>query len=187
MEKVVKKQKEEFDETLMKLQERITILELEKDDLEQYGRQVCVRIEDVPVESEETAESVFEKVGKFLGEACPDVLVSCIDRVHRIGSEYKSYRNKKKCCSIIVCFMSFRHRTMFYRNRKRLKDVRVKLDLTKRRYRILKDTVDLAKEHPDLDYIYIDVNCRLKVVFKDGASNFFNDIDNLKSMINNRL
>ena len=33
VEKVVKKQKEEFDETVMKLQERIITLELEKDDL----------------------------------------------------------------------------------------------------------------------------------------------------------
>ena len=133
VEKVVKKQKEEFDETVLKLQEWMTMLEHEKDDLEMYDRRVCVRIDDVPVESEETAESVFEKVGKFLGEACPGVPVSCIDRAHRIGSEYKSYRNKKKCCSIIVRFMSFRHRTMFYRNRKRLKDVRIKLDLTKRK------------------------------------------------------
>ena len=58
--------------------------------------------------------------------------------------------------------------------------------MTKRRYRILKDAIDLAKEHPDLDYVFVDVICRLKVVFKDGTSNFFNDIDNLKSMINNR-
>ena len=187
VEKVVKKQKEEFDETVIKLQEQITTLEQEKDDWEQYGRRLCVRIDNVPVESEETAESVFEKVGKFLGEACPDVPVSCIDRAHRIGSEYKSYRNKKKCCSIIVRFMSFRHRTMFYRNRKRLKDVRIKLDLTKRRYKILKDAINLAKEHSDLNYVYADVNCRLKVVFKDGSSNFFNDIDDLKSIINNRI
>ena len=187
VEKVVKKQKEEFDETVIKLQERITTLEQGKDDLEQYGRRVCVRIDDVPVESEEIAESVFEKVGKFLGETCPDVPVSCIDRAHRTGSEYKSYRNNKKCCSIIVCFMSFRHRTMFYRNRKRLKDVRIKLDLTKRRYKILKDAIDLAKEHLDLNYVYADVNCRLKVVFKDGSSNFFNEIDDLKSTINNRI
>ena len=33
VEKVVKKQKEEFDETVIKLQERITTLEQEKDDL----------------------------------------------------------------------------------------------------------------------------------------------------------
>ena len=75
---------------------------------------------------------------------------------------------------------------MFYRNRKQLKDVRLKLDLTKRRYGILKDAIDLAKKHPDLNYVFEDVNCRLKVVFKDGTSNFFNGIDKLKSMINNR-
>ena len=78
--------------TVLKLQERITTLELEKDDLEQYGRRVCVRIDDVLVESEETADSVYEKVGEFFREACPDIPVSCIDRAHRIGSEYKSNR-----------------------------------------------------------------------------------------------
>ena len=186
VEKVVKKQKEEFHETVLKLQEEITTLDLKKDDLEQYGRRVCVRIDDVPVESEETADSVYEKVGEFFRKACPDIPVSCIYRTHRIGFEYKSCRNKKKFCSIIVCFMNFRHRAMFHRNRKRLKDARIKLDLTRRRYRILKDAIDLAKEHPDLDYVFADVNCRLKIVFKDGTSNFFNDIDNLKSMINNQ-
>ena len=63
VEKVVKKQKEEFDETVIKLQEPIKKLELEKDDLEQYGRWVCVRTDDVHDESEETAKSIFEKVG----------------------------------------------------------------------------------------------------------------------------
>ena len=82
--------------------------------------------------------------------------------------------------------MNFRHRTMFYRNMKRLKDVRIKLNLTMRKYGILKDAIDLVKEHPDLDYVFADANCRLKVVFKDGTCNFFNDIDNLRVMINNR-
>ena len=52
--------------------------------------------------------------------------------------------------------------------------------------KISKEFLALAKEHSDLDYVFADVNCRLKVVFKDSASNFFNDIDNLKSMINYR-
>ena len=47
VEKVVKKQKEEYDVAVLKLQERITTLELKKDDLEQYGRRVCVRIDNV--------------------------------------------------------------------------------------------------------------------------------------------
>ena len=109
VEKVVKKQKKEFDMTVLKLQEWIATLELEEDDLEQYGPRVCIRIDDVPVESEDAADSVYENVGEFFREACPDIPVFCIDRAHHIGSEYKSYRNKKKCCSIIVRFMNFRH------------------------------------------------------------------------------
>ena len=115
--------------TVLKLQETIATLELEKDDLEQYGRRVCVRIDDVPVEYEETADSVYEKVGEFFREACLYIPVSCIDRAHIIGSEYKSYRNKNKSCCIIAPFRSFRHQTMFYRNRKRLRNVCIKLDL----------------------------------------------------------
>ena len=95
VEKVVKKQKEEFEVTVLKLQERITLLELEKDDLEQYGRWICVRIDDVPVESEETGDSVYEKAGELFREACPDIPVSRIDRAHCTGSEYKSYRKKR--------------------------------------------------------------------------------------------
>ena len=77
---------------------------------------ICICIytsEDIPVEFEETPDSVYEKVGEFLRESCQDVPLSSSDRAHHIGSEYKSYRNKKKCCNIIDCFMSFRHQTLF--------------------------------------------------------------------------
>ena len=47
-----------------------------KDDLEQYGRRVCARTDDVPAESEERAN---EKVGEFFSETCPDSPVFCID------------------------------------------------------------------------------------------------------------
>ena len=58
----MKKEKEEFHVAVLKLQEQMTTLELEKDDLEQYGRRVSVRINDEPVEFEEVADSVYEKV-----------------------------------------------------------------------------------------------------------------------------
>ena len=65
--------------------------------------------------------------------------------------------------------MSFRHRTLFYyRNRKRFENVCIKLGETKRKYGILKDVIDLSKEHTGLDYVYADVNWLLKVVFKDA-------------------
>ena len=55
---------------------------------------------------------------------------------------------------------------MFYRNRKHLKDIHIKLDLTKREYGILKDAIDLAKEHPDLDYVFADLNAALRLCSK---------------------
>ena len=77
MEKAGKKHKKEM--SVLKLQERITTLELEKDDFKQYGRRVSIRIDGVPVEFEETADNVYEKVGEFFREVCPDIPVSCID------------------------------------------------------------------------------------------------------------
>ena len=135
-----------------------------KSDLEQYGCRVRIRVDYLSVESEKTADSLYEKAREFLREACPVVPVSCIDWAHHIGSEYKSYRNKKKSYSITVRFTSSRHRIMFYRNTKLLKDVRIKLNLAERRYGILRDAIDLAKEDSDLAFIFEDVHCHLKVV-----------------------
>ena len=64
---------------VLKLQEWITTLELQKSDLEQYGRRVRIRVDYLSVESEKTADSVYEKAGEFLKEACPVVPASCID------------------------------------------------------------------------------------------------------------
>ena len=72
-------QKEEFDVAVLKLQEWITTLELQKSDLEQYGRRVRIRVDYLSVESEKTADSVYEKAREFLREACTVVPVSCID------------------------------------------------------------------------------------------------------------
>ena len=56
VDEALKKQKEEFDSAFTQLEKRITKLENDNYDLEQYGRRVCLRIEDVPVANEETAE-----------------------------------------------------------------------------------------------------------------------------------
>ena len=60
VEQIVRKPKEEFSVIIFKLQEWIATLELEKDDFEEHGRRVCVRIDDVPVESNKSADSVYE-------------------------------------------------------------------------------------------------------------------------------
>ena len=179
VDEALKKQKEEFDSAFTQLEKRIRKLENDNDDLEQYGTRVCLRIEDVPVENEETAEEVFKKTENMLKKVCPNLSGDCTDRAHCVGPDYTFYKSQEKCRSIIDCFVSFKHRTLFYRKRASLKNVRVKIDLTKRRYEVLKKAINLVNGNHDVDYVFTDVNCQLKVVFKDKRLSFFNDIDDL--------
>ena len=80
----------------------------------------------------------------------------------------KIYNNS----SIMVRFVSSKYRTLFYRKRASLKNIRVKIDLTKRQYEILKKVIALVSGNNDVDNIFTDVNRRLKVVFKDEKSSF---------------
>ena len=127
--------------------------------MEQYGRRVCLRIEDVPVAHEETAEEVFKKTENLLKKVGPNLSGDCFDKAHRIGPDYTCYKSQEKYRSIMVCFVSFKHRTLFYRKRASLKNVRVKIDLTKRRYEVFKKVVTLVNGDNDVDYVFTDVNC----------------------------
>ena len=80
----------------------------------------------------------------------------------------KIYNNS----SIMVRFVSSKYRTLFYRKRASLKNIRVKIDLTKRQYEVLKKVIALVSGNNDVDNIFTDVNRRLKVVFKDEKSSF---------------
>ena len=67
---------------------------------------------------------------------------------------------------------------MLYHNRKNLKcnvkakakvkNVKVKLDLTKKLYSIFIEAMELLKNNEVVEFVIADINCRLKVVFKDG-------------------
>ena len=83
----------------------------------------------------------------------------------------------------MVRFVNFKHGTLFYRKRASLKNIRVKIDLTKRQYEVLKKAINFVNGNNDVDYVFTDVNCRLKVVFKEKISSFFNDIDNLRDCL----
>ena len=60
------------------------------------------------------------------------------------------------CKSIIVTFSTFRHRTLFYRNRSKLKNTKVWLDLTKKRYKIFTDVIDFVKAYKNIDCVPIE-------------------------------
>ena len=58
----------------------------------------------------------------------------------------------------MVCFVSFKHQILFYRKRASLKIVRVKIDLTKRWYEVLKKAIILVSGNNNVDYVFTDIN-----------------------------
>ena len=131
--------KKMFSEQFSQQEERINILESEKailqqqmislknamctsesniEELEQYGRRLCLRIESVPVVENETSEDVFSNVLDMFKKGNINISENDIDRAHRIGKPYMDNISKKQCKSIIVRFTSFRKRTLVYRKRK---------------------------------------------------------------------
>ena len=110
----------------------------------------------------------------------PDVV---IDRALRIGKKYRDKRSNLSCKRIIVRFTTFRHRTIFYRNRNKLKKAKIKIDLRKRRYDIYTDAINSVKNYSNVNFVMADFNCRVKVVFTNGKSYFFKSIIDLKKCI----
>ena len=87
-------------------------------------------------------------------------------------------------------FTTFQHRTLFYRARKNLKTgFKVKLDLTKSRFNLLKKANDTVKEIPAISFCYADVNCRLRVKFHDAKQEdiFFSIFDELRDIVNGEI
>ena len=77
---------------------------------------------------------------------------------------------------------------MFYRSRANLKsNVKLKLDLTKNRCKTFTKAIETVKSYDNMNYVMFDINCRLKVVLKDGSGKFFTDIMNLKEILENEV
>ena len=165
-------------------QKQITELKQANEELEQYGRRLCLRIEGVPSAENEKSDEVLDKVRSLIKEAECDIPDVVIDRAHRIGNGYLDKKTNRNCKSIMVRFTTFRHRTSFYRNRNKLKrNVKVKLDLTKTRYKIFTDALESVKQCEVVNFVMVDINCRLKVVFKSGRSKYFTDSSSLNDAI----
>ena len=129
------------------------------EELEQYGRRLCLRIDDVPTKTNESSDDVLDSVKSLFKEAKVDIPELVIDRVHRFGSRYLDASLNNYCKSIIVRFTTFRHRNMFYRAKNTLKrGVRIKLDLIKSRYDLLKRETDHVKEVPSIKFCYAGIN-----------------------------
>ena len=160
------------------------------EELEQYGRRLFLRIDGVPTVKDESSDDVLDFTKSLFKEAKVAVPDNVLDRAHRIGPSYTDRIKNKKCKSIIVRFITFRHRTLFYKARKKLKHgFKVKLDLTKSRFNLLKKANDHIKEIPAISFCYADVNCRLRVKFRDAKQEniFFSTFDELREIVDSEI
>ena len=123
------------------------------EELEQYGRRLCVRIDGVPTVDNETSDEVLDKVKSLIKETSCDIPDVVIDRAHRTGKGYNDKKSNARCKSIIARFTTFKHRTMFYHSRANLKNnVKLKLDLTKNRYKIFTKAIETVKSYDNVNY-----------------------------------
>ena len=87
-----------------------------------------------PYVKDESSDNVLNFTKSLFKEPKVEVPDNVLDRAPRIGASYTERITNKKCKSVIVRFTTFRHRTLFYKARKKLKSgFKVKLDLTKSR------------------------------------------------------
>ena len=82
--------------------------------------------------------------------------------------------SKKQCKSTIVTFTSFRKGTLVHGGKKSIKDVRLMVDLTKKRYTLLVKTNEYVKNIPKVKFCHADNNFCLKVKWEaSGTSGSF--------------
>ena len=132
-------------------------------ELEQYGRRLCLRVDGIPAVSNESSDDVMNLTKSLFKEAKASIPENVLDRAHTIGPIYTDRVSQKKCKSIIVRFTTFCHRTLFYRARKNLKNAKVKLDLIKSRFDLLKRVNNHLKEICLIKFCYANINCCLRV------------------------
>ena len=67
----------------------MSILGYKNEELEQYSRRCCLRIEGVPSVENESLDDVLCKVKSLITESGCEIPDVVIDRGHRIGKGYK--------------------------------------------------------------------------------------------------
>ena len=143
----------------------------------------------------EIQNDLVSKISQCFGEiSLPYEEAEEINRMHRIGKPYKNESSGLTMKPIIIKFKSWRYRQNVYRNRPRRfengkkkpgeNSYSVSLDLTKRRYNLLKFALGIVKEMDNVIFVCADVNCSLAIHFKNGIIKHFNREYEFRSLLN---
>ena len=173
---------ENLEGEVLSIKKQNNLSERKNDDLEQYGRRTSLRIDGLEVSEKETASECESKVKSYISEVLElEIDENDYDRVHRIGK--KMEEGGKFFQQTIVKFKSFSPRTKVYRSRPRSGGIKIKLDLTKRRYKLLGLAYDKCKNNKDVKFVFADINCSLCIHFENGLWKFFNSIEELENLL----
>lgn len=174
----IKKQNEEIYDlknVVNQLHDKVAILsnsvdKLKKcsDDQEQYSRRSCLRFKGIEKEDNETSDKCVKKVLEVCKGLNANITEEVIDRAHRVG---------KKRDIMIVKFTSFKYRTSVYRNRKKNENIKIHLDLTKKRLNLLDQARSMITDLSAVSFVFGDINCNTVARMKDGKFKFFENMD----------
>ena len=73
-------------EHVMSLEHANFQMQNSKEELEQYGRRLCLRVNEVPVKSDETNDDVLKYIKEMFDEVELNIPNTIIDRAHRSPS-----------------------------------------------------------------------------------------------------
>ena len=154
------------DSAIRILEERCTQLEIDHDALEQYGRRMNVRVENVPVSDGESPASLQSQVINILKEAGAVIDTSDVVRLHRstAARARENVCDGKKTSQVIVKLNNWRARESvhFARNAARVNGHPVKQDLTQRRRELITEANVAIRAWGQLStpvYAYCNINC----------------------------
>ena len=132
----------------------------------------------------ETAEQYLKKVKDEVAKFGIQIDDCEFDRAHRVGYTTDRERNPVKERRTIVKFTTFRAKSLVYRKRSKEGDgVRYNIDQTKNRFNPRKLAVEYVKTKWDVDFVFVDINCRLYMGFKNGQFKYFNPEDELHNLV----
>ena len=154
------------------------------DDLEQHGRKMCLRIEGIDLERNETNADLTSKMVVALKTLGAEVSSTDFVRLHRSGGPRK-LKDGRTVAQTIVRFRNWESRSRAYDTRfqgtwaqRAAKPYFVRLDLTKRRLDLLNQARDALKEHPtthadsnaDCNLFLINRTTKVKSYFNSAAA-----------------
>lgn len=172
----------EFKEKIKIHEDVIEEQDVRLDDLEQYSRRACLRIFGIPVPSSRKVDDCLSKVKAMCKEIEVEIDDKDIDRAHRIGQTYQEHGITHQ--AIIVKFHSWGQRTAVYKARKKLSNGQsIRLDITNRRSTLLSLAKEQKADNPNIDFSFVDVNCRLGFKFQTGEFRFFNTVREMNNIL----